>query len=494
MMKKYLLMNLTITKISAAATLMVMLSGTAIAQVGNPYIHDPSTIMESDGKYYTFGTGGGGLISEDGWHWESGAVRPGGGAAPDAIKIGDRYLIAYGITGGGLGGGHDGQIMTMWNKTLDPNSPDFEFSEPIMVAESKNMEDNDAIDPGLLLDPTDGRLWMSYGTYFGNIRLVELDPKTGARVEGNEPIDIAIDCEATDLEYRDGWYYLLGTHGTCCDEANSTYNIVVGRSKKVTGPYVDNMGRDMLRGGAKMVVSSGGGRTNGAGHFGRTILEEGVEKVSLHYEADLDRSGRSVLAIKPLLWKNGWPIAGENLKDGTYEIESERRGYGLELVVDFVRMPRAKSWGYFRENPDALVEAVPSQQLSDVIGTWPTGNIEVRIGDYIGRPHQRWTITAVNDVPGFFGTPAYKIVIAGTERALAATEDAEVITVPKFTGAPEQLWRIDQLTDGTYRIMPKAIPNTDKKLALISAGDSTPTLGEFDMNSDNSKWNFRDKN
>lgn len=243
-----------------------------------------------------------------------------------------------------------------------------------------------------------------------------------------------------------------------------------------------------------MVVSSGGGRTNGAGHFGRTILEEGVEKVSLHYEADLDRSGRSVLAIKPLLWKNGWPIAGENLKDGTYEIESERRGYGLELVVDFVRMPRAKSWGYFRENPDALVEAVPSQQLSDVIDTWPTGNIEVRIGDYIGRPHQRWTITAVNDVPGFFGTPAYKIVIAGTERALAATEDAEVITVPKFTGAPEQLWRIDQLTDGTYRIMPKAIPNTDKKLALISAGDSTPTLGEFDMNSDNSKWNFRDKN
>lgn len=487
-------MNLTITKISAAATLLVMLTGTAIAQVGNPYIHDPSTIMESDGKYYTFGTGGGGLISEDGWHWESGAVRPGGGAAPDAIKIGDRYLIAYGITGGGLGGGHDGQIMTMWNKTLDPNSPDFEFSEPIMVAESKNMEDNDAIDPGLLLDPTDGRLWMSYGTYFGNIRLVELDPKTGARVEGNEPIDIAIDCEATDLEYRDGWYYLLGTHGTCCDEANSTYNIVVGRSKKVTGPYVDNMGRDMLRGGAKMVVSSGGGRTNGAGHFGRTILEEGVEKVSLHYEADLDRSGRSVLAIKPLLWKNGWPIAGENLKDGTYEIESERRGYGLELVVDFVRMPRAKSWGYFRENPDALVEAVPSQQLSDVIDTWPTGNIEVRIGDYIGRPHQRWTITAVNDVPGFFGTPAYKIVIAGTERALAATEDAEVITVPKFTGAPEQLWRIDQLTDGTYRIMPKAIPNTDKKLALISAGDSTPTLGEFDMNSDNSKWNFRDKN
>ena len=49
---------------------------------------------------------------------------------------------------------------------------------------------------------------------------------------GNKPINMAIDCEATDLIYRDGWYYLLGTHGTCCDGANSTYNIRVGRSKR----------------------------------------------------------------------------------------------------------------------------------------------------------------------------------------------------------------------------------------------------------------------
>ena len=48
------------------------------------------------------------------------------------------------------------------------------------------------------------------------------------------------------MMYRDGWYYLLGTHGTCCDGTNSTYNIRVGRSKKVTGPYLDNMGRDMI--------------------------------------------------------------------------------------------------------------------------------------------------------------------------------------------------------------------------------------------------------
>ncbi len=470
--------------IGGIALLSWLLTGTVTAQIGKPFIHDPSTIMECDGKYYTFGTGGGGLISEDGWKWNSGAVRPGGGVAPDAIKIGDRYYISYAKGTGG----HASNVYMMWTKSLDPESPDFGFKDETLVALSDGIEDCDAIDPAFLLDPTDGRLWCSYGTYFGFIRLVELDPKTGKRVEGNEAINIAIDCEATDLEYRDGWYYLLGTHGTCCDGANSTYNIVVGRSRKVTGPYLDNMGRDMLTGGGKMVLAARG-RVMGPGHFGRFILEDGVEKMSCHYEADLDLSGRSTLGILPLLWKNGWPVAGENFREGTYEIESERRGYALELVVDFVRM--AGGMRGFGRNTNEPVKPVPSQELADVINTWPTGNIGVRIGDYMTRPHQKWTITAAPDSSGYLGGPYYKIVIAGTERALAATAEAEVITVPTFTGAPEQLWRIDQLTDGTYRIMPKVVPNSDRKMALVSIGDSTPTLAAFDMNSDNSKWNFK---
>ena len=225
----------------------------------------------------------------------------------------------------------------MWSKTLDPKSPDFGFKDDTVVASSDGVEDCDAIDPAFLLDPTDGRLWLTYGTYFGFIRLVELDPKTGKRIEGNQPVNIAIDCEATDLIYRDGWYYLLGTHGTCCDGANSTYNIRVGRSRKVTGPYLDNMGIDMLKGGGKLVVAASG-RFVGPGHFGLMDLGDGVQKFSCHYEADLDRSGRSVLDIRPLLWKDGWPVAGDNFKEGTYEIQSERSGYALELAVDFVRM------------------------------------------------------------------------------------------------------------------------------------------------------------
>ena len=317
--------------------------------------------------------------------------------------------------------------------------------------------------------------------------MVELDPKTGERIKGNKALDIAIDCEATDLLYRDGWYYLLGTHGTCCDGPNSTYNIVVGRSRKVTGPYLDNIGREMLKGGGKLVLAAGD-RLIGPGHFGRFVVETGVEKMSCHYEADLDQSARSVLGIRPLLWKDGWPVAGENVKTGTYEIESVRRGYALQLKVDFVRMPGGMR---FNRNNAEPVKPVASQELADVIKTWPTGDISLRINDYMFRPEQKWTVTPVPDAGGYLGGPYYKITIAGTDRALAATADAEVITVPSYTGAPEQLWRIDELTDGTYRIMPKEVPGSKEQLALVSLGDSTPTLARFDMNSDNCKWNFR---
>lgn len=465
----------------------------ARAQSGAPYIHDPSTLVECDGKYYTFGTGGGGIITDDGWSWHGGAERPGGGAAPDVLKIGDRYLVIYGATGGGLGGGHNGRILTMWNKTLDPKSPDFKYTEAIEVAASDGMEDQDAIDPGLLLDPTTGRLWASYGTYFGTIRLIELDPKTGARVKGNKEKDIAIDCEATDLIYRDGWYYLLGTHGTCCDGVNSTYNIVVGRSKKVTGPYIDNVGRDMFHGGGKMVIAAGD-RVCGPGHFGRTIIDEGVEIMSCHYEADFNQGGRSVLGIRPLLWKNGWPYAGDRFKEGTYEIESQRRGYALELTVDFVRIQQERAAWFRAEDQQKPVIPVENQKLEDVISTWPTGDIPVRTSDYMFRPHQRWTITAVPEAGGYLSNPYFKITIAGTNRALAATASKDVTTVPEFTGADEQLWRIEQLTDGTFRIMPKVIPGMEginKKLCLYSIADSTPTLAEYDFQSDNSKWAFR---
>ena len=481
-------------KIIFSSVLVALLAcGSAKAQIGQPWIHDPSTLAFSDGKWWTFGTGGGGLVTEDGWNWKSGiAERPGRGAAPDVVKIGDRYLVGYSATGGGLGGGHAGQILVMWNNSLDPSSELFNYSDPIKVAESKYDEDCDAIDIGFLLDPTTGRLFCTYGTYFGNIRQVELDPKTGERLAGNEAIDVAIDCEASTMMYQDGWYYLLGTHGTCCDGVNSTYNIVVGRSRNVNGPFIDNVGRDMMAGGGKMVIAAGN-RMTGAGHFGRVKIDEGVEIMSCHFEADYERSGRSVLDVRPLLWKNNWPYAGEHFKNGVYSIESERRGYALELEVDFIRQQQERAM-WFNRDQEQPTKPLPCQTLDEVKGTWPTGNINLRIGDYMFRPWQKWQITAVPEAGGYLSDPYFKIEIEGTNRALAATADLELVTVPEFTGADEQLWRIEQLTDGTYRIMPKVVPGKEginTTYCLYSAADSTPTLAKYDFKSDNSKWNFR---
>jgi len=508
------------------ALLFLSSSGLALALEGEPYIHDPSTVVECDGKYYTWGTGGNPLVSDDGWIWHTGA-RVQAGAAPDLIHIGDRYYMAYASSGGGLGGGHASSIHVKWSKTLDPNSPDYGWKDDQVVASSDGVELCDAIDPGFLLDPTSGRLWVTYGTYWGYIRIVELDPKTGHHVEGNQPVNVAIDCEATDPVYHDGWYYLFGTHGTCCDGANSTYNLRVGRSKSVTGPYLDNRGNDMLKGGGKLVAAASG-RFVGLGHFGLMDLGDGVQKFSCHYEADLDRGGRSVLDIRPLLWKDGWPVGGDNFKEGTYEIQSESSGYALELAVDFTRMAgRGGGFGGFGggrgrggapggtnapsgtnapggpgagggfgggfggRGAGGSVTPVPAQTLAEVSSNWPDGNIDIRIGDYMMRPHQKWMISAVTNSSGFPGSPCFKITIAGTDRALAATATAEVVAVPAFTGAPEQLWRIDQFTDGTYRIMPKSVPNSTEPLVLTAVGYSTPTLAKFDPKNDKARWNFR---
>ena len=179
------------------------------------------------------------------------------------------------------------------------------------------------------------------------------------------------------------------------------------------------------------------------------------------------------------------------VREGTFEIQSERSGFALELAVEFTRLPGGRGGGFGRGTPATPSTPIAAQELSDVAANWPAGNIELRIGDFMSRPHQKWTITPVLNAGGYPGSPSFKIQIAGTERTLAATADRELVTVPAFTGAPEQLWRIDQLTNGTYRIMPKAMPNSKEPVALTAVGASTPTLARFDPKSDKGKWTFR---
>ena len=122
---------------------------------------------------------------------------------------------------------------------------------------------------------------------------------------------------------------------------------------------------------------------------------------------------------------------------------------------------------------------------------WPAGLVDVRLSPYMVQAQQKWQVTAVPGAGGYPGSPYFKITVAGTDRALAATADGELAAVPAFTGAPEQLWRIDQLADGTYRVMPRAVPNSSAPLALSAVGSSTPTLARLRPDDDRERWLFR---
>ena len=99
--------------------------------------------------------------------------------APDIIRVGDKYFLYYSAPGTQPKSAdrparrHARSIrrrLTTSGRTRGP------------VVWSDGVEDSNAIDPGVLRDPTNGTLWLTYGSYFGYIRLVELDPKTGKRL------------------------------------------------------------------------------------------------------------------------------------------------------------------------------------------------------------------------------------------------------------------------------------------------------------------------
>ncbi|HVW08907.1 MAG TPA: hypothetical protein VHC90_10010, partial [Bryobacteraceae bacterium] len=91
----------------------------ALALDGQIGIHDPSTIVQCDGKYYVYGTGGSSLVSDDGWAWRAGTAPPRRGLAPDVIHIGDRY---YMYVAANIGAQPKAAVNMIWSKSLDPAS------------------------------------------------------------------------------------------------------------------------------------------------------------------------------------------------------------------------------------------------------------------------------------------------------------------------------------------------------------------------------------
>ena len=285
--------------------------------------HDPSTIVKDGNEFWVFYTGRGvpSYRSKDLVNWTRGpavftnapawkneAVPANRGInfwAPDIMHVGDHWLLYYAVSSFGS---RDSAIGLATNPTLDPSDPKFQWTDQGMVIKTTMTNNYNAIDPAIFLD-ANGELWMSFGSFWSGIKLVQLDPKTGKRIAPDSPVYSLAhtdEIEASYLYQHENYYYLFVNWGRCCRGANSTYNIRVGRSSKVTGPYLDQDGTDMLAGGGTLVLGSMG-RFIGPGHAG-IISDNGTNWLSFHYESDPTSYGRSTLAMLPLQWStNGWP-------------------------------------------------------------------------------------------------------------------------------------------------------------------------------------------
>jgi arabinan endo-1,5-alpha-L-arabinosidase len=284
-------------------------------------VHDPSTIVRCKDEYWLFGTGPGlrSWRSKDLVHWQAGPrvfealpawakeavpANRGGLWAPDVIYHEGRFLLYYSVS---TWGRNTSAIGLVTNPTLDPADPNFQWTDQGWVVRSTSKDDFNAIDPGVTRD-AEGNLWLVFGSYWSGIKLVQLDPRTGKPLAGARLHALAhhSSIEAACVYRRSNWYYLFVNWGQCCLGVQSTYNIRVGRSPAITGPYVDRAGRELLAGGGTLVASSAG-RFIGPGHAG--IFNDGDrEWFSFHFY-DQARGGAPTLAVAPLSWSaDGWPV------------------------------------------------------------------------------------------------------------------------------------------------------------------------------------------
>lgn len=291
------------------------------AYASNPPAHDPSTVVKWRDKFWVFVTGRGvpSRWSTNLVHWQAGprvfdqvpawakeAVPEHRGDlwAPDILYHDGRFLLYYSVS---VWGRNTSVIGLATNPTLDPADPDFRWTDQGLVMRSRAEDNFNAIDPCVTRD-TAGNLWLAFGSYWSGIKLVQLDPRTGKPLTNSPLYSLAYNrsIEAAYLYRRGSWYYLFVNWGQCCQGVRSTYNIRVGRSPVITGPYLDRSGRDLLAGGGTLFADRAG-RFIGPGHAG--IFHDGQrEWFSFHFY-DGQRDGARTLAVAPLSWTaDGWPV------------------------------------------------------------------------------------------------------------------------------------------------------------------------------------------
>jgi beta-xylosidase len=297
---------------------LILNASISLAQTtGNNGTHDPSRMLESNGKLYVYSTGGGSKSSTDGLAWTTG---PGifagttipqaataivssnqGVWAPDGIFYNNKYFMFYSIANSS----NACAIGVLTSPTLDPAAANFKWTDGGVVVSNPNTT-YCAIDPAPVVDAT-GNLWLAWGSGYSKkstdqtIYVTRLDNTTGlASAEDAAKPGHALQpghIEASYIHYHAGYYYLFWNSGGCCSGASSSYSIHVARSQTITGPYT----------GTKKDWYSSTGSIHGPGHIG--IYDQcGYSRFTYHYYPD---AGGSVLGENELSWgSDGYPVVG----------------------------------------------------------------------------------------------------------------------------------------------------------------------------------------
>lgn len=304
-------------------------------------VHDPSIAREGN-RYYVYATGrgpGGGQFairsSSDLLNWKlSGSVfkqvpewirqtspKTQDLWAPDVSFFEGKYHLYYAYSSFGS---NESGIALVTNKTLDPESPRYEWKDEGLVLKSTAEDDFNAIDPNIVLDEH-GVPWMSFGSFWSGIKMRRLDAKTGKpsavdtqiyslakrrKPENAAPAKPGLppDWQAIEAPFivrHRRYYYLFVSFDLCCRGTHSTYRTMVGRSRSVTGPYVDADGKSMLEGGGTALLTA---NDRWLGPGGESVLQRAEGDLIVFHAYDAV-TGKPAMRISTLTWRNGWPHA-----------------------------------------------------------------------------------------------------------------------------------------------------------------------------------------
>ena len=241
--------------------------------------------------------------------------------APDISYFNGKFHLYYAYSSFGV---NRSGIALATNETLDPQSPRYHWTDEGLVLESRETDNFNAIDPNIVLDQR-GQPWMSFGSFWSGIKMRRIDLATGklsnadvklyslaSRVKPENAAPpkpgLPADWQAIEAPFvvRHGdFYYLFVSFDLCCRGTMSTYRTMVGRSHKVTGPYLDAQGKPMLQGGGTEVLSA---NKRWVGPGGESILQRGESDLLVYHAYDAV-TGKPALQISTITWQDGWPHA-----------------------------------------------------------------------------------------------------------------------------------------------------------------------------------------